>query len=821
MIDNIFIELLNMSYIGSIVIGVVLLLRILLKKLPKKFSYVLWIVPLVRLMIPFSIESVLSLIPVNPEPIPIDIGYAVKPEINTGVANVDYSVNNMLPVPEIVASINPLQILISIGAIIWFVVMMGMIIYGVLSYYKFKKQLIDSTWIEGNIYCSSSIDTPFVIGIAKPKIYLPNSVLKSEQGYILLHEQTHIKRFDHVFRCIAYITLCTHWFNPLVWLSFYLSGKDMEMSCDESVISELGGNVKKEYSQSLLNFTTKKAKLSMSPLAFGEGDTKGRVKNVLNFKKPKAYFIILIAIILVSVSVGLLANPRNNVNETTINGHTYGVVDVLFQSPRYSFTYTEDTAPNFSISSDYMLYSKEGEHDWTQVGGLYETDTKTEELMSWILIKEFLEDRTVELINDTNILYRADTNNDNNVFYLVTETKEHQILVFIGYEAQEGASIRWIFEVEQIEPMELSLSSTELWNYRTEYVGNNSAIGNISSQLQYPKDFDYNGISLQTENQPYGLTIMLQERDNIEEVVADENSDLLNKINACIMFSLVQNLDEVTFSVEGDSIKSKPYVYTRAWAENLVGMDLWEASEDEEAYDNLIIRIKDMVSLGSDVPIDTHIASNDSSLDQAISEEIIDYHTQYGLIGGTPFESHVIFEIDEDETSNETIVYALVLFQSLSTNEVGIEHHSGSHVPCRIRFRNGLNNTYEFIEYWEPRDGSYYATDIRDVFPDDIEDEAIDTQKYITMQVQSIYSQAIETFNVDTDKVINGLLDVIMSSPMESSNPSDYIEAHRIEYRELTYYGDYMTEFIEREQGEDSAGLRGKILEILYEDMNK
>ncbi len=637
MLDSIFIEILNMSYIGSIVIGVVLLLRFLLRKVPKKFSYILWIVPLIRLMIPFSIESVISLIPVNPEPIPGDIGYADKPEINTGIVNVDYSFNNLLPKPEMVTSINPLQIIISIGAIIWFTIMVGMIIYGLLSYYKLKRQLLASTWIEDNIYCSGIIDTPFVMGIVEPKIYLPNLIQKSEQEYICLHEQTHIKRFDHVFRFIGYLTLCAHWFNPLVWISFYLSGKDMEMSCDESVISKLGVNVKKEYSQSLLNFTTRKTKLSLSPLAFGEGDTKGRVKNILNFRKPKTYFIILIAIVLIIVSVGLLANPHKSLNEATINGHTYGVVDILFESGVYSFSYSEDTAPNYSISSDYMLYSKEGEHDWTQIGSLYKTDIKTEELMTWIHFTEYLDDRTVGLINDAKILYRADTNNDNNVFYLVMETKENQILVFYGYDAEVGSSIRWIFEVERIALIDLSLSVSEIWNYRTEYIGNNSAVGNIASQLQYPKHLEYNGISLQTEKEPYSLTIMLQEQEGIEVAIVDEELELRNKINACILFSLVQNLDEVTFSVESKTVKSNPYVYTRAWAEKLIGVNLWEESEDEETYDELLIRIKDKVSLGSDLPIDTHITSNDHSLHQAISEAILDYHTQYGLIGGIPF----------------------------------------------------------------------------------------------------------------------------------------------------------------------------------------
>ncbi|NMA49538.1 MAG: hypothetical protein GX947_07195, partial [Tissierellia bacterium] len=136
--------------------------------------------------------------------------------------------------------------------------------------------------------------------------------LESEEEYIVLHESTHIKRFDHVIRFISYLVLCIHWFNPLVWIAFWISGEDMEMSCDEAVISQLGQNVKKDYSQSLLNLTTGKKKLSMTPLAFGEGETKGRIKNIINFKQPKLYLIIIAVLILGVAFIGLMTNPKRD-----------------------------------------------------------------------------------------------------------------------------------------------------------------------------------------------------------------------------------------------------------------------------------------------------------------------------------------------------------------------------------------------------------------------------------------------------------------------------------------------------------------------------
>ena len=586
MLNNIFIGVLNMSYMASIVIVAVLIIRMFLKKAPKKFSYILWCIPLLRLILPFSFESILSLIPVNPEPIPVDIGQAFSPQINTGVSSVDHSVNNILPVSEVATSMNSLQIIISIGAMIWIIIMMALIIYGIISYIKLKNKLVDAVLVEDNVYSSSKICSPFVIGIIEPKIYLPSSVIESEREYILLHERTHIKRFDHIFRFIGFLVLCIYWFNPLVWISYYISGKDMEMSCDESVISKLGSSVKKEYSQSLLNFTIKRSNFRISPLAFGEGDTKGRIKNILKFQKPKKYLIIVLVIILVILTIGLMANPIKNNSEISINGNTYGVVDVLYSSPIYSFAYTEDTVPSFNISSDYWLYAKEIESDWKLVNKLYETDMKKEELMTWIRFKDFLDEKTTKLLDQSKILYRADT--ENNVFYLILETENHKLLVLYGYVSEEYTSIRWIFEVESFESAELDLSLTELLSYRTKFVGNNSAVGNISNLLQYPDYLEYQNISLQTKKEPFAITINFHDKDQKFESSSDENTESFFEMNACILFSLVQNLDEVVFSVDGQVVR-----YTRIWVEEIMGINLWKASSSAESFNELLMNVKD------------------------------------------------------------------------------------------------------------------------------------------------------------------------------------------------------------------------------------
>lgn len=161
-----------------------------------------------------------------------------------------------------------------------------------------------------NIYQSHDVATPFVLGLFQPKIYVPTSLSDAEKNYVVLHEQTHIKRFDHMIRLISYLALCIHWFNPLVWIAFCLSGKDMEMSCDESVINQLGHSVKKDYAQSLLSLATGRRDLIMTPLFFGKGDTKRRIKNILNYEKPRFWGGVLLVVLLIITAIGLTTNPK-------------------------------------------------------------------------------------------------------------------------------------------------------------------------------------------------------------------------------------------------------------------------------------------------------------------------------------------------------------------------------------------------------------------------------------------------------------------------------------------------------------------------------
>ncbi len=310
--SELFLTVLNTSLTASYVIIFVILIRLLLKKSPKVISYALWGVVAFRLTIPFSFESMLSLMPRNTNvvPIPHDIIYQQSPQINSGIGVVDTLVNNSLPAPTIGASVNPLQIYLEIGAYIWALGIIELLVYSFVSILILKRQLENSRLIEENIFEAKNLKTPFVLGLIKPKIYLPVGLNDTERSYILLHEQIHIKRKDHIIKVLSFLILSVHWFNPLVWIAFILMSKDMELSCDERVLKQINNeDIKKPYASSLLSLATEKHILNGSPLAFGEGNVRGRIKNVLDYKKPKFWIVLVSIFAVVIVGFALLANP--------------------------------------------------------------------------------------------------------------------------------------------------------------------------------------------------------------------------------------------------------------------------------------------------------------------------------------------------------------------------------------------------------------------------------------------------------------------------------------------------------------------------------
>lgn len=307
--EELFRVVLNMSLTGAFVILAVMLLRLPLKKAPKWISYALWAIVLFRLLCPVSFESPFALLP-SAEVVPSAI-LSAEPAIQSGVKAVDEALNPVLMQalsPEAGASANPVQVIFSSWGWVWAAGVFGMLLYALIDTLRFYTRIRFATRVCDQVFVSDRIDTAFVFGLIRPRIYLPAGLSEEQCAHILRHESTHIRRLDHVSRPLAFLALALHWFNPLVWLAYRLSGRDMELSCDESVLKQAGNDIRKAYSETLLTVSTRRSGL-LAPLAFGENNTKGRIKNVLHYKKPVFWVLLLALVAAVAIGLSLLANP--------------------------------------------------------------------------------------------------------------------------------------------------------------------------------------------------------------------------------------------------------------------------------------------------------------------------------------------------------------------------------------------------------------------------------------------------------------------------------------------------------------------------------
>lgn len=323
-LEKLFVNFLNMSITAGYVAIAVILLRLLLRKAPRWISCTLWALVGLRLVLPFSFESVMSLIPRSAAVTP-DILHSTEPAISSGVSAVNSVVNPTIGgsmTPAVADSANPMQIVMTIAGIVWIVGMIAMVLYSAITYGKLQRKIASAVLFKDNIYESDAISSPFVLGIIKPRIYLPFAVGEEDREYVVSHEQTHIRRKDHWIKPFGFLLLTVYWFNPLIWVAYVLLCRDIEVACDEAVIKNIGGDEKKAYSLALLNCAVKRRNIAMCPLAFGEVGIKERVKNVLNYKKP-AFWIVTIAVIACVVAgICLLSNPKEKAGTSYEHSNT-------------------------------------------------------------------------------------------------------------------------------------------------------------------------------------------------------------------------------------------------------------------------------------------------------------------------------------------------------------------------------------------------------------------------------------------------------------------------------------------------------------------
>ncbi len=317
---QIFLQMFNMSISASYIVLAVLLLRLLFKKAPKWIAVALWGVVAVRLVCPFSVESMLSLIP-SAQVVSPNIMTEEMPTIHTGISAANSILNPIISgsfAPQPGASANPLQILVPICTAAWLAGVLALLMYAAFSYVRLKKTVATAVRYQDNVYQTEKVSSPFVLGIIKPKIYLPFHMSEQDIKPVVAHEKAHIRRGDHLWKPLGFLLLALYWFNPLMWVGYILLCRDIELACDEKVIKALDSDARAGYSQALLACSVNRRMIAACPLAFGEIGVKERVKSVLNYKKPAFWLIAVSLVACVAVAVCFLTNPK---------GEGYGKAD--------------------------------------------------------------------------------------------------------------------------------------------------------------------------------------------------------------------------------------------------------------------------------------------------------------------------------------------------------------------------------------------------------------------------------------------------------------------------------------------------------------
>lgn len=319
----VFLKLLNLSISASWLVLAVLVLRLISKRSPKWVNVLLWGIVALRLVLPFSIESALSLIPSAETVSPAAVQFAPAPTITSGVSIIDNAVNPSLSehfaaVPT--ASVNPLYVWTEIAGWVWLIGLGAMLLYALVSYLRLRRRVSVSLPIQDHIYLCDAISSPFILGVVKPRIYLPSGLDEVQRQNVLAHEQAHLARRDHWWKPLGFALLAVYWFNPVLWLAYTLLCRDIELACDERVIRTMDESAVKTYSTVLLACSMPRKTVITCPLAFGEVGVKERVKNALHYKKPAFWVVAASVAVCVVVAVCFLTDPPTDTDAAGLVG---------------------------------------------------------------------------------------------------------------------------------------------------------------------------------------------------------------------------------------------------------------------------------------------------------------------------------------------------------------------------------------------------------------------------------------------------------------------------------------------------------------------
>jgi len=756
MVDT-FLKTLNMSIAASWLILAVVLLRFILKKAPKWVAVLLWGIVALRLVVPFSFESALSLIPSAETFNAHNIQYET-PAISSGIPAVNNAVNPVLGetfAPNSVGSINPLYIWTLVVSAIWLVGIAAMLLYAVISYVRVRRSVAERAPYKGNIFLCDHVKSPFILGLIRPKIYLPSNMDATSMEPVIAHEKAHLTRRDHWWKPLGFLILTVHWFNPLCWIAYVLLCRDIELSCDEKVIRQMDLDGKKRYSTALLECNAQRRLVTICPLAFGEVGVKERVKNVLNYKKP-AFWVIVVAVIACGVVTVIFAtNPVKK--QPPMNDLQLISADVMDFRSDPPILYSMNTSELDELSSRLKDINMTGVDDDLMGMTPYYSIKITDQKVEGFSVSGFDTDR-----NHVGILYQGH-------YYRVQDDAFSRYLqnICAGYQRADALPRLTLDDVVMLSQKGDALSWSDFEQYQGREVGS-------------------------------GLYIMRYEIDELFDVLVG------GVPNETPMYIRLRNQDiNAWVDLREDSVE-RVKVFIEVYRNDVSGQKSDGNGEPAPEEPDISTISTEQAAIHQAI-LEHNKSSNPQEYDVACCSFVT-----LETLSGTPLVG---------SNTHKITYYGWALYNEYKVTGEGLKTIIGGHVPVALSFDLDERG-YTLTEYWQPRDGSYYAPDIREKFPAHIVEDALHGQKFILQQTQECYAQAIAATGLDTDKVIGALIEMICSSPALSSNPGDHIKEHSIEYRELTYYGRYtlkycFTEFLKGGQ----TDLRGHIMRAVIDDI--
>ena len=449
---DLFRNVLSCEVLAVFVMAAVIFARLVLRKLPKRLTILLWLIVCLRLLVPVRLEAPVSLVPEPASDLSSEVQHiSASGELSS--LSREFSLELR---PHYVFASNRDKaytarqwgsLALDLSPYFWILGAAGLFLAQLRKLYRLRKRLADAAEISPGVYVSNRISGAFVLGLFRPDIYLPEGLGEEAQRFVLLHERTHIKRYDHVWKLLAYFCVCLHWFDPLVWVCFALFCRDVELACDEAVTAALSDSARCDYAETLLRLSGENP---LFPLpAFSEPEPATRIKRVLSWKKPAETLCALVLVLAIVFGVGLLVNPYP---KEAIFDQRYQVGKSLYEAPQFDYSYRADDYPFYVLTKDHVLYAREPGQGFAECGALQEVNFSREECLRLIQHGGLTAEGTYDALSRVNTCWLLNKPKGMYSFYLVMQAKQEVFLIIgAGDWGTADAEARYLFQLRRTE----------------------------------------------------------------------------------------------------------------------------------------------------------------------------------------------------------------------------------------------------------------------------------------------------------------------------------------------------------------------------------